>query len=162
MPEQRPPGPSQLAQPILVVDDDPDIRELVRDVLESEGYLVAIAANSIEKIRMLEHQQPALVLPDMRMPVLSGWDFAAALRARGAPTPILVMTAARSARRWAEEIGAQGYLAKPFDLSEVLSAIERLLPHPFPGNASYNWAGCARLRATSGMRRTDAPPAGSG
>ena len=48
------------------------------------------------------------------------------------------MTAARSARRWAEEIGAQDYLAKPFDLSELLSAIERLLPHPSPGNASYN------------------------
>ena len=50
----------------------------MRDVLESEGYLVTTAANSVEKIRMLECQQPALVLRDMRMLVLNGWDFAVA------------------------------------------------------------------------------------
>lgn len=138
MPEQRAPGLPQVAQLILVVDDDPDIREVVRDILEGEGYRVATAANGAEALRVLEQQPAALVLLDMRMPVLNGWDFAAALRARGARTPILVMTAAQSARRWAEEIGAQGYIAKPFDLSELLTAIERLLPHTAPGNGSYN------------------------
>ncbi len=138
MPEQCPLGPPQVAQLILVIDDDPDIREVVREILEGEGYLVTTAANGAEALRVLEQQRPALVLLDMRMPVLNGWDFAAALRARGARPPILVMTAAQSARRWAEEIGAQGYIAKPFDLSDLLTAVERLLSQTTSGNGSYN------------------------
>ena len=62
----------------------------------------------------------------MRMPVMDGWGFARALRERGIKLPILVMTAAQDARRWAQEIDAEGYLAKPFDLLDLLSAVERL------------------------------------
>ena len=59
------------------------------------------------------------------LPVLDGWGFAARYRAGAFTYPIVVMTAAESARRWAEEIGATGYIAKPFDVDELLQIIER-------------------------------------
>jgi DNA-binding response OmpR family regulator len=62
--------------------------------------------------------------------VLDGWGFARAVRDRGVRLPIVVMTAAQDARRWAEEIGAQGYLAKPFEMPDLLAVVERLRAEP--------------------------------
>jgi two-component system chemotaxis response regulator CheY len=112
--------------PILVVDDDPSIRTTISEILMMEGYPVETAADGAEALQVVERAQPALVLLDMRMPVMDGWGFARALRDRGMHLPILVMTAAQNARRWAEEIGAEGYLAKPFELLDLLNAVERL------------------------------------
>jgi CheY-like chemotaxis protein len=112
--------------PILVVDDDPNILDVVSELLDMEGYPVATAANGAEALRMVEQQQPSLILLDMRMPVLDGWGFAKELKARGVQLPILVMTAAQNARMWAEEIGAQGYVAKPFEVPALLDAVEKL------------------------------------
>lgn len=109
--------------PILVVEDDPHILSTVGDILEFEGYHVVRAANGAEGLEALEKVQPALVLLDMRMPVLDGWDFARILRERGIMLPIVVMTAAQDAHRWAQEIGAAGYIAKPFDISDLLSTV---------------------------------------
>jgi two-component system, chemotaxis family, chemotaxis protein CheY len=111
------------AGPILVVDDDLSIRLAVTEILEFEGYQVTTAANGAEALETIERVRPSLVLLDMRMPVLDGWGFARELRKRGVKLPILVMTAAQSASRWAAEIGAQGYLAKPFDLVDLLRAV---------------------------------------
>jgi CheY-like chemotaxis protein len=116
-------GQGKPAGTILVVDDDPAILSTVADILEFEGYEVEVAANGAEGLRVLERVQPKLVLLDMRMPVLDGWDFARALRERGIILPILVMTAAQDARRWAQEIGAAGYVSKPFELIDLLSAV---------------------------------------
>lgn len=113
--------------PILVVDDDPAILSTVADILEFEGYRVEQATNGAEGLARLEEVHPRLVLLDMRMPVLDGWDFARILKERGIELPILVMTAAQDARRWAAEIGAAGYVAKPFDLPALLEAVEKLL-----------------------------------
>jgi CheY-like chemotaxis protein len=115
---------------ILVVDDDPSIRTTVSEILAMEGYPVETAADGAEALQAVERAQPALVLLDMRMPVMDGWGFARALRDRGLHLPILVMTAAQNARRWAEEIGADGYLAKPFDLLDLLNAVEQLGGRP--------------------------------
>jgi CheY-like chemotaxis protein len=112
--------------PILVVDDDPSIRDTVRAILEMEGYPVRSAEDGAQALLAVEDQRPSLVLLDMRMPVLDGWGFARAIKERGLKLPILVMTAAQDARRWAQEIGADGYLAKPFDLLDLLRAVERL------------------------------------
>ena len=112
--------------PILVVDDDPSIRSTVSDVLDLEGYRVLTAANGAEALRQVEQSVPALVLLDMRMPIMDGWSFARALASRGMRVRILVMTAADNARAWAEEIGADGYVAKPFDLTDLIAAIERV------------------------------------
>lgn len=111
--------------PILVVDDDPSIRSTVCEILEMEGYPVQSAADGAEALRSVEQRAPALVLLDMRMPVLDGWGFAREVKARGLDLTILVMTAAQDARRWADEIGADGYIAKPFELDDLLDAVSR-------------------------------------
>jgi two-component system, chemotaxis family, chemotaxis protein CheY len=112
--------------PILVIDDDPAILDTVTEILEDEGYLVEQATNGAEGLMALERIDPALVVLDMRMPVLDGWGFMRSLHERGIRLKILVMTAAQDARRWAQEIGADGYLAKPFDLIDLVDAVERL------------------------------------
>ncbi|MDP9320016.1 MAG: response regulator [Chloroflexota bacterium] len=112
-------------RPILIVDDDAEILAMLRDFLEGEGFAIRTATNGAEALEALEDVAPALILLDMRMPVLDGWAFAAQLRERQVAYPIVVMTAAESARNWAEEIGATGYIAKPFDVDELLQTIER-------------------------------------
>ncbi|MBI3964509.1 MAG: response regulator [Chloroflexi bacterium] len=115
---------------VLVVDDDESILMTVRDILELEGYGVVTAMNGDEALAVVERLTPDLVLLDMRMPVLDGWGFARALSERGLRVPIVVMTAAQDARRWAEEIGAAGHLAKPFDLVDLLAVVEGHLGSP--------------------------------
>ena len=112
--------------PILIVDDDPSILTTVWEILDLEGYPVETATNGAEALEAVERARPSLVLLDMRMPVCNGWEFARALKERGVQLPIVVMTAAQDARHWAEEIGADGYLAKPFDLLNLLDTVERL------------------------------------
>jgi CheY-like chemotaxis protein len=115
---------------VLVVDDEPGIRATVTAMLEIEGYAVAEAMNGAEALARVEADPPDLILLDMRMPVLDGWGFARELRARGVAVPVLVMTAAQDARRWAAEIAADGYLPKPFRLLDLLDAVERFVPPP--------------------------------
>lgn len=114
--------------PVLVVDDDPTILSTVQDILEMEGYPVVAAADGAEALRRAGEVRPSLVLLDMRMPGITGWEVARELRERGIAVPILVMTAAQDARLWADQIGAAGVLAKPFDLDDLLTAVERFWP----------------------------------
>lgn len=114
---------SAIPRPILVVDDDPSILETVRAILESEGYRVVTAANGRDALEILERVTPFLMLLDMRMPVLDGWGVAAALGDSKHDFPVVVMTAAESAKRWADEIKADGHLAKPFDLEDLLECV---------------------------------------
>jgi CheY-like chemotaxis protein len=109
--------------PILVVDDDETILVTVADFLEMEGYPVATASNGREALQVVERSAPALVLLDMRMPVLDGWGFAQAVHERGLALRILVMSAAADARKWAHEIGAFGVVPKPFELDDLLHAV---------------------------------------
>ena len=111
--------------PVLVVDDDASIRAAVRDVLEGEGIAVETAANGADALEKVTRHRPRLVLLDMRMPVLDGWGFATALRERGLALPVVVMTAAADASRWADEIGAIGVVPKPFGVAELVSAVHR-------------------------------------
>jgi CheY-like chemotaxis protein len=112
---------------ILIVDDDPAIRTTLSEVLGDEGYTIMTATNGAEGLDALTVVLPALVLLDMRMPVLDGWGFARVLKERGVSLPIVVMSAAQDARRWSQEIGATSVLAKPFDLDELLQVVERTL-----------------------------------
>lgn len=112
--------------PILIVDDDPMILNVVSEILQLEGYEVETASDGAEALDRLESSHPSLVLLDMRMPVMDGWGFAGVLKQRGMRVPILVMTAAQNARKWAEEIDADGYVAKPFELTDLLTAVENL------------------------------------
>lgn len=110
---------------ILVVDDDESILETVSDILALEGYEVRTAVNGRDALEAIGRRTPALVLLDMRMPILDGWGFAREARARGLDLQILVMTAAENAQRWAQEVGTPHFLAKPFDLDELLVAVDR-------------------------------------
>lgn len=111
--------------PVLVVDDDSTIVDIVRETLEFENIEVMTASNGREALECVEKVLPSVVLLDMRMPVMDGWQFASSARARGLNLAIVVMTAAHDAGKWAKEIGATDYLEKPFDLENLLAVVER-------------------------------------
>jgi two-component system chemotaxis response regulator CheY len=111
--------------PVLVVDDDPAIRSAVRDLLEDYGIPVETATDGRDALAKVTAQVPRLVLLDMRMPIMDGWGFARALRDAGIDPPVVVMTAAADARRWADEIGAIGVVPKPFGIDELIGAVNR-------------------------------------
>jgi len=120
-----PGGGGRGGNPILVVEDDPSILEMVVQILQDEGYPVVSATNGADGLAETNRTRPSLILLDMRMPRMDGWEFAAALRARGIAAPIVVMTAAENAKKWADEIGAEGYVSKPFHFPELLETVER-------------------------------------
>jgi len=129
-PPPSPPRREGGQEPILVVDDDPAIRTTIADILGLEGYAVETAANGVEALDAVERQSPSVIVLDMRMPVMDGWTFARELEARAIRLPIIVITAAQNARHWAEEIRADAYLPKPFDLNDLLETVERLGARP--------------------------------
>ena len=110
---------------VLVVDDDPNITAAVRDSLEFEGYRVTTAGNGAEALREVRDDPPTLILLDMRMPVMSGWEFAREYRMVGHQAPVVVMTAAANAMTWADEIDADAVLPKPFTLDDLFRAVGR-------------------------------------
>jgi CheY-like chemotaxis protein len=109
----------------MVVDDDPPIRLLVAEALDTEGYHVLAAENGAAALDLLESERPEVVLLDMRMPVMDGWEFARQVKARGLHLIIITMTAAQSAKLWAAQIEADAYLAKPFDIDDLLDVVAR-------------------------------------
>ena len=116
---------------VLVVDDDPDILDALSEILEVEGYEVQRARNGREALQRLEHAPPDLVLLDLMMPVMDGWEFARSLDP-GARPPIIVLSADRNVSAKAKEIGALGWLAKPFELSDLLAAVRNVVPVETP------------------------------
>ena len=98
---------------------------MVMQILRAEGYPVVGAKNGFEGLAEVDRRPPSLILLDMRMPRMDGWAFAAALRARGIASPVVVMTAADNAKRWADEVGADGYVVKPFEFLELLASVAR-------------------------------------
>lgn len=111
---------------ILVVDDDRGIREFVHSVLADEGYEVAEAVDGRDALQQADVARPDVILLDMRMPVMDGWEFARTYRQRPGPhAPIVIVTAALDVARDAKDIGADGFLAKPFHLDDLLALVER-------------------------------------
>jgi CheY-like chemotaxis protein len=109
---------------VLVVEDDQDLAALLAMLLEGESYEVDVAGNGREALDRVAATLPDLILLDMKMPVMSGPEFAREFRARyGAAAPIVVVTAAADARRRAAEIAAEGWLGKPFDPDALLAAV---------------------------------------
>ncbi len=120
---------------VLVVDDDESIVDFVREALEDEGYEVLTATEGAEALNLAVARPPDLILLDMRMPIVDGWEFADAYaRAPGPHAPVIVMTAARDAASIATEIHAAGYLAKPFTLDDLLSLAEQYRPQAAPSS----------------------------
>ena len=112
---------------VLVVDDDPDLVEVMQVMLEITGYESRGARNGLEAIEAVAQKRPALILLDMRMPIMDGWQCARALRALyGRDLPIVVITAAEHARAWTDELGGiDDVLAKPFEMDALLDVVAR-------------------------------------
>jgi CheY-like chemotaxis protein len=111
---------------VLVVEDDADLRELMVLLLEGAGYRVMTARDGQVALERVDERMPSVILLDMKMPGMNGWQFAEIFRARyGHAAPLIVVTAAEDARRTAEEVGADDHLGKPFELDDVLSLVER-------------------------------------
>lgn len=110
---------------VLVVDDQPDIRNVIAAILEAEGYRVATAANGREALDRLAAQPPALILLDLHMPVMTGWELHERLVADGLPIAVVFMTAGEQACIEAERCGAAGCLPKPFELDDLVGVVRR-------------------------------------
>ena len=114
---------------VLVVDDDPDIRELLFTALEDEGFEVVPAGNGQEALSIIKTFRPDVIVLDLMMPVMDGWQFANELRARDEgdeEIPIVLLSAARDLKTHAKALAAADIIEKPFDLSELLPKIARV------------------------------------
>jgi CheY-like chemotaxis protein len=111
---------------VLVVDDDRVIRQCIAETLKEEGYQTDTAAHGAEALEQIAAGPPPdVIVLDMRMPVLDGWGFARAYRATPGPhAPILVITAAHDSLDRLVEVRADGVLPKPFDLDQLVRAVE--------------------------------------
>jgi DNA-binding response OmpR family regulator len=119
-----------VSEHILVVDDDPDIRDLVALVLADEGYQVLTAANGAEALTEIEHEPPAAMLLDIQMPIMDGWAVVRSMHERGCRVPTIVMTAATAAEERCRELGADACLPKPFSLDDLCAAVKRVHRRP--------------------------------
>jgi DNA-binding response OmpR family regulator len=110
---------------VLVVDDDPSVCQFICEALDAEGYGTMTASDGTSAFAALADTTPDLILLDVHMPGIDGWDVLRELRAKAGPhQPIVVMTGRYEGQDQALSSGAQGYLAKPFDLSDLLDCVE--------------------------------------
>lgn len=118
-----------LRQHILVVDDDEKITSLLRRSLAFEGYEVAIANNGLEGLKQMLMSDPDLLILDVMMPQVDGWEVCRRVREGGSTVPILMLTAKDDIQDRVKglDLGADDYLVKPFALEELLARVRALL-----------------------------------
>jgi two-component system, OmpR family, response regulator MprA len=114
---------------ILVVDDEPAVREALERALKLEGYEVALAADGVQAIQALDEGPPDAVVLDLLMPRVDGIELCRRMRHNGDRTPVLMLTArdAVADRVSGLDAGADDYLVKPFALPELLARVRALL-----------------------------------
>ena len=111
---------------VLVVEDDQDMADALLHLLEIWGFPARHAEHGKAALDAVESQMPAMVLLDMLMPVMDGWQCARELRARyGDSLPIVVVTAAEHVQERSKEIGANEVLPKPFEMKRLRTIVER-------------------------------------
>jgi excisionase family DNA binding protein len=130
--ERSGPGKPARGPMVLVVDDDAQVREVVRVNLEMEGYAVREAANAEEGLAALEEDAPDLILLDVMMPQVDGWEMLRRVQERhGIGSIPVVMFSGKldeAARAEAAERGAQGFVGKPFDLRSLIEQTKQIVP----------------------------------
>jgi len=117
-----------MAISVLIVEDDPNIRELLQLYLEKDGYAVTLAADGGQGLEKFRAIKPDLVLLDVMMPVMDGWAVCKAIRAEG-NTPVIMLTAKSETddKVTGLKAGADDYITKPFEMKELLARIEAVL-----------------------------------
>ena len=120
-----------MAKAILVADDDPDILSIVSMSLETQGYTVYKATNGREAVDLARQHHPDLVLMDMMMPVVSGYEAVGELKADASTKDITIVGLSAKAMatdiELASGIGIDGYITKPFRIAQVLTVVEGYL-----------------------------------
>ena len=113
---------------VLVVEDDANIADLLRIYLEKDGYAVKIAGDGGEGLKMFHEVSPELVLLDVMLPVMDGWQVCSAIR-KTDKTPIIMLTAKEETddKVHGLELGADDYITKPFEVKELLARIHAVL-----------------------------------
>jgi DNA-binding response OmpR family regulator len=119
---------------ILIVDDEPEMVRGLQDNLRFEGYQTATATHGKEGLRLALQEAPDLILLDVMMPELSGWDVLRALRQERVDIPVILLTARGEEvdRVLGLELGADDYITKPFSLRELLARVRAVLRRPGP------------------------------
>jgi two-component system OmpR family response regulator len=114
---------------ILVVDDEPGVRDLLRDALEIAGYQTEMASNGAEALDVLRRHSADLCIVDINMPTMDGFEFLAKLREHDTKTPVLMLSARDSPVDVAKGLrfGADDYVRKPFSLEEIMLRISAIL-----------------------------------
>jgi DNA-binding response OmpR family regulator len=115
---------------VLVVDDDDDICQSIRTVLEADGYRVVTAGDGQQGLAVAEREAPDLVVVDMMMPRQSGFPVLQKLKSSPICPPVIMVTANEGSRHraYAEILGVDDYLCKPFDLAALMRSVRRLCP----------------------------------
>jgi DNA-binding response OmpR family regulator len=110
---------------VLVVEDDPWIAWMMADELADRGHEVQTAANGLEGLQRLEESRPDVIVLDLLLPAMQGWDFVEQYQEKtgGASLPIIVVSAASAVSRSMEARGVRRYLRKPFDLEELARCV---------------------------------------
>ena len=130
--ERSGPGAREGGPVVLIVDDDPRLREFVRVNLEMEGYTVREASNASEGLDALEETPPALILLDVMMPEVDGWEMLRRVQERHGvgSIPVIMFSGKVDEQSLAEAAsrGAQGFVGKPFDPQQLIESTKQLLP----------------------------------
>jgi two-component system OmpR family response regulator len=123
--------PEQLARRrrVLVVEDDPSLRDIVADALRIEGYEVREAADGSMGLTLLREWRPDAIILDLMLPGVSGFGFRTGQLAdpATAAVPVIVFSAQRNVEAWAESLQADAIIPKPFELDELLATVRRLV-----------------------------------
>ena len=128
---------------ILIVEDEANIRELLRLYLEREGYTVLEAENGVEGIKKWKSDKPDMLLLDVMMPVMDGWAVCREIRAES-DVPIILLTAKGETadRGSGREMGADDYIVKPLEMPEVIARVRavfrRMVPDDAPEKLSFD------------------------
>jgi CheY-like chemotaxis protein len=124
---------------ILVVDDEPAILDMLAELLGYEGYEVVATSQGSVALARAKIDPPALILLDLMMPGMSGWQVIAALKAspQTRAIPIVLLSARRDLSATAKELGIATFLVKPFDIDELIGIV-RQYAHASPGPGAPN------------------------
>jgi len=128
--ERSGPGGKSSGPLVLVVDDDARLREFMRVNLELEGYTVREASSAEEALGSIEDQAPALVLLDVVMPGVDGWEMLQRMQERYGSIPVIMFSGQVDANSAgdAEQRGARGFVGKPFDPQQLIERAKQLVP----------------------------------